>query len=181
MLLFIDTETTGIPDWRLPSTDPAQPHIVSYSHILTGDNGKIEGEYNTIIKPDGWTIPEEAIFVHGITTEVAARDGIDEAVLASMYLAMQAKADLIVGHNIAFDTRIMRIAMLRHTMFDRIGLDAMKRPIFCTMKACADKFNGGHWPKLETAYEYLFHKPIAGAHNAANDVRACMEIYFAIR
>lgn len=72
-ILFFDTETTGI----IPKgvNDPcrqtaAYPHVVQLSWKI----GDKEGDF--IIRPEGFTIPDEAAKVHGITTEKALAEGI---------------------------------------------------------------------------------------------------------
>ena len=59
MILFWDSETTGLPDFNLRARDPAQPHIVQLAAILTDDGGSVYESHNVIIKPDGWTITKE--------------------------------------------------------------------------------------------------------------------------
>lgn len=61
MFLFFDTETTGLKS----------PHIVQLAALLTEEDGRECARLNVIIQPEGWTIPDEAAAVHGITTDIA--------------------------------------------------------------------------------------------------------------
>ena len=67
-VIFIDTETTGIPDrtakWDVDYMN--YPHVVQIAWM---NQFKQESH---IIYPDGWEIPQETIDVHGITTEYAS-------------------------------------------------------------------------------------------------------------
>jgi hypothetical protein len=58
---------------------------------------------------------------------------------------------------------------------------------FCTMikstsicKLPAAKGRGYKWPKLEELYQFLFNKKFDGAHDAAADVKAAAECFFAM-
>lgn len=53
MYLFFDTETTGLPNFKIPFNHESQPHICQLAAILTDQNGKIKSELNAIIKPEG--------------------------------------------------------------------------------------------------------------------------------
>jgi DNA polymerase III epsilon subunit-like protein len=72
-IIFFDTETTGvIPKGK---EEPLVyfndfPHVVQLSWKL----GDKEGDF--IIKPDGFTIPDAAAAVHGITTDRAIAEGV---------------------------------------------------------------------------------------------------------
>ena len=184
MILFLDTETTGLPDFNKRARDPAQPHMVQMAAILTDDLGGALEEHNVLIKPDGWTIPKEVSDIHGITDEIAAI-GIPEKLAAEILLAMIRKSQLLVGHNIMFDKFIARIAMRRFELITDADDAAWKAmPTFCTMREMTGvckipgKFAGKFkWPNLTEASAHI-GKPLAGAHNAMADLRACKEIYF---
>jgi len=184
MILFLDTETSGLPDFNKRARDPSQPHMVQMAAILTDDLGGALEEHNVLIKPDGWTIPKEASDIHKITDEIAAI-GIAEKHAAEILLAMLRKSQLLVGHNIQFDKFIARIAMRRFELItdeDDAAWKAM--PTFCTMREMTDicklpgKFAGKFkWPKLGEACQHI-GKPLVGAHDAMADLRACKEVYF---
>ena len=54
-----------------PSDVDKWPHAVQVGWILCKPDGSVEEERDYIVKPDGWTIPDAAAKVHGITTDRA--------------------------------------------------------------------------------------------------------------
>lgn len=188
MKLFFDTETTGKADFRAPTTDPRQPHIVQLAAILFSDEGEETASLGTIIKPDGWEIPAEAAAIHGITTEKALACGIPMLSALAVFSNFAHVADTLVAHNVEFDLLVVmaNLARLNHDgarkCFDR--MDDM--PTFCTMKKTTPlcKLPGNYgdfkWPKLTEAHKHLFGTEVEGAHDAMADVRACARIYFEI-
>ena len=78
-ILFYDTETTGLPDFKAPSEAPHQPHIVQLAALLVDpDSRQTIASMDVIVRPAGWTIPGEVAAVHGITTERAEAVGVQE-------------------------------------------------------------------------------------------------------
>ena len=75
MILFYDTKTTDLPLWREPSEHPDRPHIAQLAALLCLDGVEI-ASLNAIVRPDGWTIPDEVAAIHGITTERAREEGV---------------------------------------------------------------------------------------------------------
>ena len=58
--LFFDTETTGLPLFKEPSEHPDQPHLVQLAASLVDlDTRAVLSSIDVIVKPDGWTIPDE--------------------------------------------------------------------------------------------------------------------------
>lgn len=179
-ILFFDTETTGLPLFKEPSSHPDQPHIVQLAWIMND----IEHDY--IIKPDGWIIHESASNIHGITTEIALEKGYPLAFVLGIFYADFCKAEKLVAHNASFDLRLIKIQCLK------IGLESFidSKPYECTMmqsknivksppteKMIKAGFNSYKNPNLQETYVHFFGKNFDGAHNALADVRACRDVY----
>jgi DNA polymerase-3 subunit epsilon len=192
VILAFDTETTGLPNFRQPSDDVDQPHLVQLAMILLDDDGEEVSQFDMIIKPEGWVISPEATAIHGISHQKAMRVGISEKVAARLF------ANLMYGlgapvtalaHNAPFDLRIMRIAMLR-AGFTKEWLDQREPMSFCTMRAATPILNLPPTPKMVAAgfnkpksanlgecVQHFFSEALDGAHNALVDVRACVRVY----
>lgn len=190
-VLFFDTETTGLPDYRSPSEAPHQPHLVQIAAELCDGTGATIEAWQTIVKPDeGAQFHPQAISAHGITPERAMSEGISLAEVWGRFISLVERADGIVGHNISFDLRIMRIASAK------LGMPKWQSPVpnRCTMrmatpilnlppteKMIAAGFNKPKSPKLADCIRFFFDEEMAGAHDAMNDVAACKRVYFAIK
>ena len=186
---FYDTETTGFPLWSQPSDDIRQPHLVQLAWII-GDK-----EGSRIIKPEGWTIPDEVAKIHGITTERALDEGLPLRVVIDEFVEDVVRKDSFlhrVAHNESFDSRIMRIALKRAR--DSLSNDWVNGASECTMamsvslckipptpKMRAAKRFGFKSPNLREAYKHFTGLELDGAHDAINDVRACRAVYLAIK
>lgn len=193
LALFYDTETTGLPLFKEPSDDPRQPHIVQLAALIVDlDSKAILASMDFICKPDGWTIPDEAAAIHGITTEKALACGVREEFVVTAFHQLCNLADFRVGHNESFDARIMRIALMRHDgvcAADRfkdhpakctaaLSTDIVKAPPTDKMKAVGR--NHYKKPTLSEAYKHFTQKDLQNAHSAMADTVACMEVYFSL-
>lgn len=188
MILAFDTETTDLPLWRSPSSDPGQPHIVQLAALLQSGPDAEAASMNVIIRPDGYdTMPAEAFKTHGISYERAMDEGIPCADAIDQFNALLEQAETLVAHNIDFDSRLMRIAYLRAEKTpSRENL-----PKFCTMaaslrivnlpptaKMLAAGFNKPKPPQLKECIAHFFGEELDGAHDALVDVRACARLYW---
>lgn len=192
LILAYDTETNGLPLFREPSSDPRQPHIVQLAAALVDlDTRNALMTMNVIIKPDGWTIPDEVSAVHGITTEHAAAVGVPESAAVAMFMEMWGGRTRL-AHNESFDARILRIALKR--FFGAEKADAWKEgsaectarlstPICAippTQKMAAAGRRHHKTPNLGEAYRHFYGEDFENAHSAMADVKACIAVYFAI-
>jgi len=191
MLLFFDTETTGLPDYRAPSNAPQQPHLIQLACILCEGDGSILCRWQTLVKPkQGAKMEPKAFEAHGISLERALDEGVDAGVAVDAMMDLAGRSRAIVGHNVSFDVRIMRIMTTRTHGFKW----EPRVPTECTMKMATNIVNlpptpkmiaaGMHRPKVPTLAEcvrFFFNEELQGAHDALADVDACKRVYFAIQ
>jgi DNA polymerase-3 subunit epsilon len=194
-ILFFDTETTGLVDWDRPIDDPAQPKVIQLAAILEDDAGNEMTILKTLIRPEGWFVPDKVSAIHGITTEQCLIYGVRLSSAVRLFLDLLSNARLLVAHNISFDMRMMMISYLAVA-----GDDAMRKsklhtiPVFCTKEQSASivnlpptermiaaGMNKPKDPKLSEAYQFFFNERLEGAHDALVDVRACARVYHAIQ
>jgi DNA polymerase-3 subunit epsilon len=186
LLLFYDTETSGIPDFKAPSESEHQPHIVqAAAAIVDSDSRQIVSSIDLIAEPNGWLIPDDVAAIHGITTERASRVGVPESTILVVLASMWQRCAKRIAHNESFDARILRIAMKRRPdLFDDAYVEMFRAsPAYCTMRASTPivRLPGNKWPKLTEAHQHFFGRSFDDAHSAMADVRACIAVYFAIQ
>jgi len=161
-LLIFDTETTGLPINKKQSalSKPNNwPHIVSISWVIMDSKiSEIIKEHNHIIKPLGWTIPQESTKIHGISHDMAVEKGDDLSEVIRQF--MEDPCDMIVGHNIEFDINVLINAIVWDL--------GMEPPMFpreiCTMKLSTNlckipgKYRDYKYPSLKELYFRVFSR-----------------------
>lgn len=187
LTLAFDTETTGLPLWHEPSDHPGQPHLVQFAGLVLDADGNEIDKLSTLVKPGpGAVMAPEALAAHGISLERAMDEGAAAIDVLIWFRAIAARAARLVGHNVQFDVRIMRIAAARAT-----GVKWQPAcPQFCTLKRSQDIVGlpptqkmmaagrfGPKPPNLGECYRYFFGEELAGAHDALVDVRASARIF----
>ena len=178
-VLFFDTETTGVPDksFKWDSDFMEYPHVVQIAW-MHGCKAEVH-----IIRPDGWEIPQEMVEIHGITTEYALEHGEPFASVVDKFIQDCHEAGLICGHNIHFDTAIVKANILRDlgreyydandvetALYKGKRIDTM-RP---TMKWVDARMSNGRlkFPNLSELYSRCFPGESFPAHDALEDVKA---------
>ena len=194
--LFFDSETTGLPLFKEPSEHPDQPHIVQLAAMLVDlDTRRRLSSFEVIVRPEGWTIPDEVAAIHGITTEKALEIGVNESMALGMLLELwnEDQPRMRIAHNRSFDDRIVRIALMRYEdvpLADKwkaapgqctatMATPIMQLPPTEKMKRAG--FNKFKTPNLGEAYRHFTGRELQGAHSAMADTRACAEVFFAIQ
>src|SRR5687768_7702204 len=158
MNLILDVETTGligngkdILNWE--KDYKRFPRIVSIAWKMADEIT------STIVNQRGEPIPPGATKVNGVTDELAAKSEytIDSVLL--WLIEDSLKADFIIGHNLYFDTSVIKANALREfgpssqRSKDIIkGLDKHKR--IDIMRLSAKAFGG--WNTLEKLHEKMF-------------------------
>ena len=105
MYLIFDTETTGLPkNWKAPITDTDNwPRCVQIAWQLHDEMGELIEDQNYLIKPDDYEIPYESQKIHGISTELAIKEGASLREVLEKFNSSIKKSSFVIGHNIDFD------------------------------------------------------------------------------
>jgi DNA polymerase-3 subunit epsilon len=191
--LFYDTETTGLPDFKAPSESAHQPHIVQLAALLVDmDTRETIQSMDVIIRPDGWTIPDDVAAIHGITTQHALDVGIPESLAVSMFMELWAGRPR-VAHNQQFDARIVRIALMRYQSEESADIwksghaecTAVLASPICNLPPSEAQQKNTNFkrktPNLGEAFAHFTGNDLVNAHSAMADVMACRDVYFAIK
>jgi DNA polymerase III epsilon subunit-like protein len=191
-VLVFDTETTGLPEDNQASFyDSAKwPHVIQLSYIMYDTETKEILDYcDRIVKLDNTVyISPESISVHKITRERSESEGIPITQVLKDFVNSITLADIIVGHNIIFDKRIITVELYRHNMNNCFYKNRLAIPEYCTMKRttelCAikklNKKTGeiyNKYPTLSELHNVLFDSVPKGTHNAIADVMICLRCY----
>lgn len=195
LILAYDTETTGLlrgSDY----TDPKAPFLASIAMILYDSiESKIVASLNMPIQPEGWTMPEEAASINGLTDLYLSTVGAPANVVLPSAIALASRADLLVAHNIDFDTKVIAVALWRHLINENVKEEDthtiikewLNKPVYCTMQSSKQIVNARNakgnikYPKLTEAYKFFFGRELDRAHSANADAVAVLEVYLALQ
>jgi DNA polymerase-3 subunit epsilon len=185
--MFLDTETTGIPQQK-SYNKYYEPYYVTFyngarmvelGYVICDDVGNIFKEKSVLIKPNGFTIKNSNI--HGITTEQATNEGINigEA-LDTLYADLQT-VDRLICHNTEFDLHILLAECYREYQDEHELIQILKKiPKQCTMEMGKKTFKLEKPPKLVSLYKAIFDKDPVQEHRALSDVHLCYDCYFSM-
>ena len=191
-VIVFDTETTGLPeDYNAPLTDSSKwPYIIQLSYIVFNTKTKEVLEFtDRIISLDPAVhISPESINVHKITHERSQQEGIPIADALAEFAETLADVDLLVGHNILFDKRMLMAEFHRNGMRNCLYKNGFAIPEYCTMKRNIDRCklpainkNTGQsyfkFPSLSELHMNLFQSMPKGTHNAIADVMICLRCF----
>ena len=95
--------------------------MVQLGWILTDETGNEISSENEIINPKGFVIPADASRVHGITTEVALREGKPLEQVLQSFLKDTEGIKCFVGHNVSFDQKVVGAELYRLGIADTIS------------------------------------------------------------
>lgn len=182
-LLFLDLETTGLPQtpsfgkwYHYTELDKySTSTVLSICMYLYIDN-KLVNKFYTYIKHDN-KLEINNTHIHGITESDIQNKGVEWDKISSILETLIDNTDFIIGHNVLFDTNVLSSELYRNG-YENLAEKISKKEIYCT------KVNGkiycklNKYPKLSELYKILFNKEMEGAHNAEMDVINCAECYF---
>lgn len=190
-VLVFDVETTGLMSERNASITETDkwPYIVQLSYLIYDDVlNRI-----TIINDDIIRLPSNVIMsdictgIHGITNEKSKSIGVDIRYALIKFNEILKTADIIVGHNISFDKRIIMVECIRNDIKQQFTKNSIKKNEYCTMRNGVDicklenfNFIGKKYfkfPKLSELYYHYFKIVPEGLHNSKKDILVCLRCY----
>ncbi|MGY0019456.1 3'-5' exonuclease [Streptomyces sp. cg35] len=176
LLVGFDLETTG--------TDPREARIVTGAVIEVRD-GAVLGRRQWLADP-GVPIPDEAVAVHGISTERAAAEGepadrVADAI-AEVLVGYWRTGAPVVAYNAAFDLTLLSAELARHglpSLRDRLG-GAEPAPVIdpYTIDRTVDRYRRGKRNLEAVCTEYGV--TLDAAHDASADALAAALLAHAI-
>ncbi|MFD2963258.1 MULTISPECIES: 3'-5' exonuclease [Olivibacter] len=178
-LLFIDTETTGLPKkWTVGySTKDNWPSAVQVAWIVFTKDGREIKRENFYVNEDDVVVSRQAQLVHRIKGSYLRTFGVPRcAVMEKLSSDLRQFKPLVVGHFVALDFHVLGADFYRCAMENPLG----DLRLFCTMLASSG-YVKKPWIKylrLNELYQELFEKELEKAHNALLDADATAKSYF---
>lgn len=171
-IAVFDTETTGL--------DLREARIVTACVAVLDAAGQVIGSPKEWLADPGIEIPEVASNVHGVTTEIARRDGADAKLVVSEIVAtlrdlMQAGIP-VVAYNAPYDFTILHFEAKRHGIEPLQNVSPVIDPLVLDKKV--DRYRKGS-RKLEDSAA-LYSVALDDAHNATADAVAAGRLALAL-
>lgn len=176
--VVLDIETSGlVPKGATYETDFDKfPYILSIGWKINDESVK-----EFFINQEGRKIPPEATKINGITDEMCEA-GESLGNVLSKFLLEACDNDYVIGHNLYFDSSIIKANVLRllrgatvlAPFYEQLCLILDKDKRIDTMRAGIPLV--GKWPKLTELYKKLFREEFE-AHSAGADCEACYKCY----
>lgn len=177
MILFIDTETSGLPK------NDKWPRLLQIAWKLE-DDVNVTSYY---IKPD-FSEDFEGTEIHGITKDFAIQNGVNIKYVLNRLNDALLCTDIVCAHNADFDLMVLLAEFERYQisteLTDKLVYDTMISSVnYCKIPAKMGR--GYKWPSLAECYEKCTgtsfqssRSPTSGKlHNAKSDVMACIECF----
>jgi len=188
IILACDTETSGLPGAKEVNEINIHlwPYILQLSYVLydtsTAEIVSYLDHYISI--PSSVVVHPGAFQVHGITTEMMTTDGIDIKDALNTLNEAMTEADVVIGHNVQFDCKMIVAECLRNQV--TLQIDSSK--IECTMlegtplcKITKAGSKGYKWPTLLELHRHLFKKDPENLHDSLIDVVVCLRCYLQMK
>lgn len=196
MELFFDVETTGLPKRGSSCFDLdaySKARIVSMAWILRSKHEIVSQRYSIIQQEDSLAGPHiseplGASYIHGINRCMTREFGKALSPVLKDFVSDVESSDIVIAHNLDFDIGVVASELYRLELDPSTLLNHKSH---CTMKSNtglvkknfpnSKSLTTYKWPRLSELYEFCFHEPMKGAHNALADVENTAKCYYFVR
>lgn len=178
-ILFVDTETSGLPKkWNVPyNTDGNWPFSVQIAWIIYDRYGHEIKRENYYIYEEEIELEAASVKVHGITLDFLKENGVRRKfVLRKLAYDIKKYRPLMVSHFVEFDKHILNADFYRSKM----DCPLENIPSYCTMLASKSYIKNpqSNFLRLAEFYDFLFGKVLEGLHDAIRDAEATASVFF---
>ena len=178
-LLFIDTETSGLPaKWHVPYSDRDNwPYSVQIAWLIYSNTGQLLKKESHYIQDQDFDISPAAFRIHGISHDFLRRQGGSRQEVMRLLAADLAHYQpLVVAHFMQLDYHMLGADFYRTGMENPLE----KLPLFCTMLATAPYVSNprARYLRLNRLYYILFHREMDQQHEALADAQATADCFF---
>ncbi|MDR6431255.1 3'-5' exonuclease [Brucella pseudogrignonensis] len=177
--LVIDTETTGLFNFKLPADAEGQPRLAHLAMIWADAEGKELDRQDLYVRPNGWSMPQgpgSAGAVNGLTDEFLQANGADINDVLDQYLEEVRRGLVVVAFNAQYDLKVMRGELRRAgkpDLFEQTLNVCVMRPMTALCKITYANRGGFKFPNLGEALAYFGHE-LKDAHKAMNDAEGAL-------
>jgi DNA polymerase-3 subunit epsilon len=182
MYLFVDTETTCLPDDYNSLSSYRDVRLVQIAWIIYDSSGRKLSKRDFIVKPDGFEIPESSTKIHNISNSFAVSCGKSLTKVLSEFNNALRSCTHLVAHNLTFDYNVLI------SEFNRVHVSTTIQNLIkiCTKESTTDycgiiTSRGYKWPSLSELYKKIFNEEIVEAHNAVVDIESTAKCFWYLK
>lgn len=197
-VLIFDTETSGLPEKGATFNELDKfPYILQISYIfydISTNNATIKDHYIDV--SDEVVINSASYKIHKIDKEFLKENGKSIGFVLREFNEYMEKADIVIGHNIQFDKRMIMVECMRNRLENKFVINRgniiLHKAEYCTMhktkQMCNmlkyDKNNKPYfkYPKLTELYQFLYpdRELPKDLHNSLVDILLTFKCYMKI-
>jgi DNA polymerase III epsilon subunit-like protein len=192
--IVIDTETSGLMDYKRDADAPGQPRVAEFAAIYLDDDLNIEREWNNYVMPDGWEMEPGAIESNGLTTDFLIEHGFPISAILDTYTQAIKEGRAVIAYGAQFDCKMMRAELRRAgrpDLFEETPNICIMRSLLSHAKQTGRKLikyddNGEPketsrgWAKLSDACRYYGLPIPSKPHKAIVDAELTVRIFRAM-
>lgn len=181
MYLIFDCSANGNPtNYKMPFSETRYwPRLIHISWILLNKELKPIGDFDRIIKPEGFQLTPEIQKKAAIDAEDLEKKSVDLEVVLNEFNESTTQCEYIFCHNLNFNENVLAAEYIRQSM--NIGM--FKKERFCLMQEgtyyckLPSKTGGYKWPTLTELHAACFNTGYTPANNARADVIAAARCF----
>ena len=181
MYLIFDCSANGTAtNYKMPFSETRYwPRLIHLSWILLNKELKPIGDFDRIVKPEGFQITPEVEKRSAIDMEDIEKKSVDIETILKEFNESANQCEYIFSHNLAFNENVLAAEYIRNTL----DITMFKKERFCLMQEgtyyckLPSKTGGYKWPTLTELHGKCFNTTYTPANNARADVIAAARCF----